>query len=468
MSSPFDEQKYKGLLEGLEISEVMFSELKITNYELRLDAEYYRKEFLAHDLITKNLIVENLKNVTLKIDVGFVGTMVNHYTKQGVPLLQTKNINEFFVNDGDTIQITEDFHHQLKKSQINKEDILIARSGSFGKAAIYLETKTVNSSDIIIIKANKAIINPYYLVSFLNTKLGVDQMLRFASGGLQGHVNLTILERLQVPILEDSFQLKIEKILQIAYNAKIQAQTLYHQAEELLLKTIGLKDFKPSQEGTNIKSFKDSFISTGRLDAEYYQPKYDDYLQLIKNYSDGYELLQTICHLEDDNYTPADNQEYKYIELSDVGKSGNLTGCTIAQGRELPTRARRRVNKNDVIISSIEGSLESCALIAKDYDNALCSTGFYVINSSKINSETLLVLFKSELMQNILKQNCSGTILTAINKTEFQNIPIPLIDYTIQQQIAGLIEESFALRRESERLLEEATGMVEREIEKSY
>jgi type I restriction enzyme S subunit/type I restriction enzyme M protein len=70
-------------------------------------------------------------------------------------------------------------------------------------------------------------------------------------------------------------------------------------------------------------------------------------------------------------------------------------------------------------------------------------------------------------MQNILKQNCSGTILTAINKTEFLQIPVPLINIKIQQEIAGLIGESFRLRRESEGLLEEAREMVEREIEKN-
>ena len=69
-------------------------------------------------------------------------------------------------------------------------------------------------------------------------------------------------------------------------------------------------------------------------------------------------------------------------------------------------------------------------------------------------------------MQNILKQNCSGTILTAINKTDFLKIPVPLIDEEVQEQIAELIEESFRLRRESEGLLFEAKDMVEREIEK--
>ena len=35
---------------------------------------------------------------------------------------------------------------------------------------------------------------------------------------------------------------------------------------------------------------------------------------------------------------------------------------------------------------------------------------------------------------------------------------------TMQEQISALISESFILRRESERLLEEAKEMVEREI----
>ena len=39
MSSPFNEEKYKRLLEGLEISEVQLCELKADNGELRIDAE---------------------------------------------------------------------------------------------------------------------------------------------------------------------------------------------------------------------------------------------------------------------------------------------------------------------------------------------------------------------------------------------------------------------------------------------
>jgi len=64
----------------------------------------------------------------------------------------------------------------------------------------------------------------------------------------------------------------------------------------------------------------------------------------------------------------------------------------------------------------------------------------------------------------MLKYNV-GTSYPVIKDEAVLNLPIPIIDDKIQQQIAELIEESFRLREESERLLGEAKEMVEREIE---
>ena len=88
-----------------------------------------------------------------------------------------------------------------------------------------------------------------------------------------------------------------------------------------------------------------------------------------------------------------------------------------------------------------------------------------MVSSEKINSETLLMLFKSEPIQQLLKQGCSGTILTAINKDEFLNIPLPLVDVNIQTQISDLIQQSDCLRQKSQALLEEAKRKVEQAIE---
>ena len=107
------------------------------------------------------------------------------------------------------------------------------------------------------------------------------------------------------------------------------------------------------------------------------------------------------------------------------------------------------------------------ALVTNEFDNSLCSTGFYVLDSKKINSETLLVLFKNKVFQQILKQNCSGTILTAINKDEFSNIVIPIIDTSIQTHIEEKIKKSFELKEKSKQLLDLAKRAVEVAIEKN-
>ena len=88
-----------------------------------------------------------------------------------------------------------------------------------------------------------------------------------------------------------------------------------------------------------------------------------------------------------------------------------------------------------------------------------------MIDSDSINSETLLVLFKSKPIQALLKQRCSGTILTAISKDELLSMPLPMVDESIQKEIAAKIQESFALHRKSKQLLEYAKQAVEMAIE---
>ncbi len=116
------------------------------------------------------------------------------------------------------------------------------------------------------------------------------------------------------------------------------------------------------------------------------------------------------------------------------------------------------------IISSIEGSLTSCALTTPEFDNCLVSTGFYVLNSAQLNGETMLVLFKCEFFQEYLKKFPSGTILTAISKDVLQNILIPKIATATQEQIILKIQKSFTLRAKSKDLLQNAKAKVEQVI----
>ena len=275
---------------------------------------------------------------------------------------------------------------------------------------------------------------------------------------------MTILENLKTPLLSDEAQGGFERIIRKSYSNREEANKLYVQAETFLLSELGLINWLPQSRRSFVKSFSD-LTRVGRVDADYFQPKYHEVIAAFKSYPGGWDVLGNLARLKDTSFMLVDTAEYKYIELANIAGNGEIAGCMVATGEHLPSRARRRISSGDVIVSSIEGSLDSIALIGPEYDQAICSTGFHVINSTSINSETLLVLLKSMVGQLQLKKGCSGTILTAINKDALNQIVLPLVSKETQDEIQHLIANSSTLRQQSKRLLECAKRAVEIAIE---
>lgn len=451
-------------MEGLEIKEKLFTETSI-NKDFRIDSQFYTKEPIKNPSLNYDKVGNHLTNAQYGISISMNEEGI------GYPIYRMNEIHNMMC-DTDVSKFADISEGELEKFVLNDRDVVFNRTNSFewvGRTGLYRKIDSrdfVFASYLVRFIPNQKTLLPEYLTTFLNSKYGVWDIKRRARQSInQTNVNPEEIKEIEFPLLSMDFQEKIKYCFDNSNKTTLDSQKKYNQAENLLLETLGLADFQPSQEPVNVKSFSESFGSSGRLDAEYYQLKYENYLSLISSYPNGHEAFSAACKLMDKNFTPEDKTEYKYIELSNIGKSGEITDCTLAIGEELPTRARRIVATNDVVVSSIEGSLESCALVTSEYNNALCSTGFYVVSSKKLNPETLLVLFKSEPMQALLKKGCSGTILTAISKTELEQIPIPLIESDTQKKIKDYINECFEMRRKSEHLLEVAKTAVEIAIE---
>ena len=354
----------------------------------------------------------------------------------------------------------------MHRSHLHKGDILMSIVGAIiGNISIVATNNDATCSCKLAIIRPKENVSSEYLATYLRSRFGQQQIQKFRRGSGQTGLILEDFDQLLVPYLENSTVQLITDNVNKSLDCSLHSQQLYASAESYLLDCLGMANFAANPDAYNIKTLKESFLETGRFDSEYYLPKYEDYIELVHSYPNGYDLIGNVCDIKDNNYTPVNGIQYKYIELANIGKSGEITGCNEQAGEELPTRARRIVHKGDVIVSSIEGSLDSCALVTDEYDRALCSTGFYVLKSHQHNPETLLTLFKSLLIQNLMKKGCSGTILTAIGKSEFEKIPIPLIRQEVQDEIAKHVKKSFELRMEAMQLLENAKLTVENIIE---
>ncbi|MFK1732813.1 restriction endonuclease subunit S [Parabacteroides merdae] len=453
------------MLEGLEITEVSISALERTH---RLDSEFYSRSNLK-----QVALLENIKAISLchfaDISDGNHMSISKEFVETGIPYYRGGDIyNSFIEFATNPLYIPQRVFDipTMHRSHLHKGDILMSIVGAIiGNISIVATNNDATCSCKLAIIRPKENVSSEYLATYLRSRFGQQQIQKFRRGSGQTGLILEDFDQLLVPYLENSTVQLITDNVNKSLDCSLHSQQLYASAESYLLDCLGMANFAANPDAYNIKTLKESFLETGRFDSEYYLPKYEDYIELVHSYPNGYDLIGNVCDIKDNNYTPVNGIQYKYIELANIGKSGEITGCNEQAGEELPTRARRIVHKGDVIVSSIEGSLDSCALVTDEYDRALCSTGFYVLKSHQHNPETLLTLFKSLLIQNLMKKGCSGTILTAIGKSEFEKIPIPLIRQEVQDEIAKHVKKSFELRMEAMQLLENAKLTVENIIE---
>ncbi len=457
----FDGEYYGSLMGGLEASEVMLSWIRENTYDFRMESEFYRKD----DIKTLRKL-QAMNHMTLGDGLASLITDGTHFTPkyvdEGLPFLSALNIKKGYIDfEAGCQHITQEQHNILcRRVRPREGDILMRKIGTGERLACVVPKLEHEFSIFVSIALIRANINPYYLSAFINSRYGQMQLLRFNKGINQPDLHLEDIRRLIVPLFSDEFYGRIEDITRRAMTARAASESSYALAQSILNDAIHFTPSPHSDSNTATVSFSQVF-SSGRMDAEYFMPKYDDMLAQLKDCP----TINDSCSIHGANFIPQKGTQYSYIELANVGTSGNITGSTIADGSELPTRARRIVHAGQVIISSIEGSMQSCALITPEYDGALCSTGFYVIDSDMYNPETLLLLFKSPAVQSLMKRGCSGTILSAISESELRKIPLPYIDTQTQQTISGHVKNSFNLRKESERLISLAVKSIETAIE---
>ncbi|EJV0955694.1 restriction endonuclease subunit S [Campylobacter coli] len=456
----------------LEVSVLKLSEVQKDNESKRIDSEFFKKEYF-----------DAMETMQLN-QVEYLGDNMKFNSRYSQPKYdetsKIKVINSQYIRN-------EYIDYENAKSGygkiVPKESVLINATGVGTLGRVFINILdfdfSIDSHINVIVVKNKTYLNPYFLAIFLQSYYGQIQIIRYYSG-TSGQIEIypRDFNYFKIPIFPMEFQLEIQNLVKDSHKALEESKELYKKAEETLYLELGLDPKNPLQSlldsktnnptnspNISIHTLKESFLKTGRLDSEYYQSKYEDIEKFIKSYPNGYDSFSNIINNKDTNFTPKNNENYSYIELANIGNNGNISEPISDLGKNLPTRARRIVSKGDVIISSIEGSLSSCALITQEFDKHLVSTGFFVLNSKLLNGETLLVMFKSQIFQEYLKKFPSGTILCAINKEELSKILIPKIDPTTQEKIAKYIQESFNLRKKSKQLLDNAKNKVEEQIQ---
>jgi len=429
----------------------------------RLDAEYYQPEYLEVTKILRDRPYRKFSEVVSNIING--DEIRKYVDKDGLPYLRVSDIKEFFIDLSSVVYISKE--SRIKQNiKLKEGDILLSRSGSLGLAAIATPDLSNSVISSHLMRAPVKNINPYFLVAFLNSKFGKSQIIQRNNGAVVPEINHPSLKEILVLTPSKEKQNEIEDLVKSAYIQIQESNKTYFQAEDLLLQELGLRDFEPEENLSYTANLSD-VKSAHRIDAEYFQPKYDKLISKIKNQKS--KALLNIVNNAPAKFNPMNQpaKVFKYVELANINSSiGVIDGYSEVLGKEAPSRAKRLLKYGDVIASSVEGSLEKVALVDREQEGYLASTGFFQFRSDEILPEVLLILAKSLVFQMQLEKQCAGTILTAVPKEAIKNIYVPVLPKPIQQKIADLVRQSHEARKKAKQLLEEAKQKVEDLIER--
>jgi restriction endonuclease S subunit len=457
-------------LKGLEVSEVMLSELE---YSGRIDAEYYKPSFLKYEVLIRKkggTFLSNISNFLIG-PFGSSFTVDNYVKEKDFRYIRGKDVKPMKIMDSDIVYIPQKDFIRLSKYALKENDILISVVGTIGNAAIVSEKNLPSIFSCKSTVLRHCSINPKYLVVYLNTKYGKELLLRKERGAIQKGLNIDDLKCLDIFVPMQSFQSSIEIIFNNSLEKEEQSQSLYHKAEELLSETIGLSHFKHSKKGTNIKSFKRSFLTTGRLDAEYYQTKYEEIINKIK--TQPHDVLNNLVSIKKSIEPGSDaysDEGLPFIRLADYGKFG-ITGpekyLSDSFCKENDALLRLLYPVKETILFSKDGSVGTAYMMRENMQAVTSGAILHlrVKNKEKVLPEYLTLVLNSKVVQQQAERDVGGSVILHWRVNDIKNVIVPIVDYKIQRQIAELIKQCFSLHAESEQLLNEAKNMVEREIE---
>lgn len=307
----------------------------------------------------------------------------------------------------------------LKKLRVLPVDtILLCCTASIGEYAITEIELTTNQQFNGLVIKNKKEMYPMFLLYFSSTLK--DTLSNLSGKATIDFIPISRLKDIEIPIPPLPEQQRIVSILDEAFAAIAKAKA---NAEQ------------------NLKNAKELFES---------------YLQgVFENKGVNWEektLGEVLVKTETTDPTKKPNDEFIYLDVSSVNKeTKEIENATVLLGKDAPSRARKLIKTNDVIFATVRPTHSRVALITDEYDNQVCSTGYFVLRAKEILSNNLVFYFLltysfNKQMEKLQK----GASYPAVTDSEVKGIYIPFPKLLKEQQ--DIVTKLDALSSETKKL----------------
>jgi type I restriction enzyme S subunit len=375
--------------------------------------------------VSEDWQIENLQILLTQLKNGL--TLKQNKENNGYPITRIETISQGII-DPERVGYAPDINTKdSEEYRLLKGDLLFSHINSvehIGKAALYegAPETLLHGMNLLLLRPDKEKINSEYLLyalRYLKAKKLFSSIAKKAVN--QASINQTELGKVRIPVPSLPEQRAIVGVLGVVDSAIELSDQIIAKTErlkrglmqQLLTRGIGHTETKQTPIGTIPKEW-----------------------QVVK--------LKDAVKIDQESRDPSremPNKTFTYIDIESIeGGTGKIRSPKIILGKDAPSRARRVVHENDVIMSTVRPYLKAFAIVPKEYDDVICSTGFAVLTSgnSVLPRFLLNVLFSNQTINQCNKMMVGGQY-PALNQSQVSEIEISLPPLHEQQHISGIL-----------------------------
>ncbi len=456
----------------------------VRSARLRTDASYHLSE---GQVVQKNIAsspypLMQIKDVSSDIFIGNRAKRVYvSSAEHGIPFLSSSDILK---GDLEHVKLaSKKYTPEIDRMLLQKGWTLISRSGTIGNCAFATakHAQKLASEHVIRLVPNN-ILRGGLVYAYLASKYGHSLLTQGTFGAVIQHIEPDFVGSLPIPQFPDSFQKEVDDLMQEASKLREEATDELNEAEKILKKAAKLRDLTPEDYDYYGMS------NSGRKVSCFVRRRKDIDTTTINAFNHSERIRKTKASM------PCETISLKEVLLD--GDTFSSSSCPSIEVK--PEHGIMFINQKDIFDNIVKGkwiskrniSLEklveygevivACdgtlgenelfcrALFAnEDLQGALISTHFIRMKTNGIvPSGYLYIWLNSDYGFRFIRNCQAGTKLCHPIPKMFLNIPVPVVEKSVMEEIDKMVKEAYTKRYRANCNERKAISMVEQEIER--
>ncbi|MBN2704626.1 MAG: restriction endonuclease subunit S [Pontiellaceae bacterium] len=368
---------------------------------------------------------------------------------------------------GDFVCIPEKVDRENHKTHLRKGDIVLSKTACAAASLVTVDECNVSQDTVALKLKPKCGIRSDFLVTYFNTREGLLLLRRWFTGNIQMHLNLEDCGNIAVPAFSNDLQTKIGKLLLDGIAKREISESEFKAAQQVLLEALNYSE-SVHEQSASVKSFTESFSVSGRLDAEFYQPKFDE---LFKRIHQNAEYVKTVSEIAG------------YIERGCVAQYDESGSCKMITQKHLTeteidyenldkttlqcweANESAQVRQNDILVYSTGANVGRTQAYLSN-ERALACQDIVTIRQGNEDPIYVACVMNSLIGRLQTEKFKSGCAQPHLYPKDISQFVIPFVSKEKQQEIVDRLLEAREKKAESYHLLEKAKRAVEIAIEK--